>query len=167
MPDTLNPSSNGAHSLSDAWAVGIIIGVGLAAHGLLLFTNFIVWDGWWLTQELIYGRRFDLLLAYTQEFGRPMDYLYWRFLGLFPKPEVAIKFLALISWIVAAVFMFRCLRLLGGLSALTACAVAALFVACPAYKMMGESILFMNTVSIAIFWFAWWVHALPDLPARR
>ena len=159
MRDTLNPSTNGAHSLSDAWAVGIIIGVGLAAHGILLLTNFIVWDGWWLIQELIYGRRFDLLLAYTQEFGRPMDYLYWRFLGLFPKPEVAIKFLALISWIVAAVFMFRCFRLLGGLSTLTACALAALFAACPAYKMMGESILFMNTISIAVFWFAWWVHA--------
>jgi len=146
-------------TLFDGPAVSIIVVAGIAANGLLLFTNFIIWDGWWLIQELIYGHRFKLLLAYTQEFGRPIDYFYWRILGFFPKPEVAIKLLALVSWIIAALFMFRCLRVLGGLSALAACAVSVLFVTCPAYKMMGESILFMNTVSFAIFWFAWWVYA--------
>lgn len=136
----------------------LIVCAAVGAHGLLLLTDYKIWDGWWLTQELIYGRRFDLLLSYAREFGRPTDYLYWRFLGLFGRPEVAIKFLALAAWIAAGIFMFKAMKTTAGLGVWVAGGIAVIFVVCPAYKMMGESILFMNTMSVAVFWAAWWMH---------
>jgi len=54
--------------------------------------------------------------------------------------------------------MFMVLRQTGKLTVVTACGITTMFLVCPAYKMMGESILFMNTTSVAIFWAAWWMY---------
>lgn len=136
----------------------VVLAAGLAAHSLLLFTDFIIWDGWWLVQELRFGRRYDLLLSYAQEFGRPLDYVYWRLLGLFPRPEIAVKWLAVIAWITSALFIYQFWRRSARLKPVVACFIAVSFVVFPAYKMMGEAILFMNTTSVAIFWFGWFLH---------
>jgi len=128
--------------------------VGLLAHGLLLFTDYRLWDGWeyglWLSDE----RQKPFLDRLFGEIGRPLDVVFWiPFAGL-QSPQVVAKVFGLTAWIVQAVLMYASLQRPWALGHQVAMASAMLVVTCPVFRPLGELSLWMNTCAAMLFWLA-------------
>ncbi len=134
------------------FSVAAIVLAGLYAHGILLFTDYRLWDGWeyglWLSDE----RQLPFLKRLFSEIGRPLDGVYWRpFVGL-QNPHRVAKLAGVSAWIAHAVLMYDCLRRPWALGSLAALSVAMLAVTCPVFRPLGELSLWMNTAAVAAFW---------------
>jgi len=131
-----------------------VVLAGLWAHGLLLLTDYRLWDGWEYALWLGDPRQLPYLHRLFSEIGRPLDGLFWRpFVGL-QNPHVVAKVAGVTAWIAHAVLMFECLRRPWALGPTAALAVAMLSVTCPVFRPLGELSLWMNTAAVAIFWAA-------------
>jgi hypothetical protein len=131
-----------------------IVGTGLLSHGLILLTDYRLWDGWEYALWLGDPRQLPFLTRLFSEIGRPLDGLYWRpFFGL-QNSHIVAKAAGVTAWIAHAIFMYECLRRPWALGAAAALAAAMLSVACPVFRPLGELSLWMNTAAVAIFWAA-------------
>lgn len=132
----------------------VVVFAGLLAHGLLLFTDYRLWDGWEYALWLSDPKQLQYLHRLFSEIGRPLDGVYWRpFVGL-QNPHINAKVAGVAAWITHAILMYECLRRPWALGPTAAMAVAMLSVTCPAFRPLGELSLWMNTAAVAIFWAA-------------
>ena len=135
--------------------IGLIILCGVAAHGSILLTDYILWDGWsygsWLSQhdQLSHMRRL------FQEIGRPLDMLFWLpFVGA-ENTAILAKWAGVGAWLVSPCLMYLVLekaKLVTREVALFCCVLAAVL---PVFDVLGELSIWMNTASVVLFWGAW------------
>jgi hypothetical protein len=150
-----------------AWAW--IIAAGIAAHGLVLLTDYVLWDGWWYAADLARPEGPTVMTRLFHEVGRPIDMAFYallRWLG--GDPIIWAKWLGAAAWIGTAVCMRTVLQRIAGLSDVVATAVAVLVVALPIFDLLGELALWMNTACVLLFWLAWvLVSRMPELVGWR
>lgn len=146
-----------------AWAW--IIAAGIAAHGLVLLTDYVLWDGWWYAADLASPEGPTVMTRLFHEVGRPIDMAFYtplRWLG--GDPIIWAKWFGAASWIGSALCMRTVLRKIAGVPEAVATAVSVLVAALPIFDLLGELALWMNTGCILLFWLAWvLVSRLPEL----
>jgi hypothetical protein len=146
------------------WAC--IVAAGLVAHGVVLLTDYVLWDGWWYAADLARPDGPAVMARLFQEVGRPIDMWFYeplRWSG--GDPVVWAKWLGAAAWIASAVCIATVLRRLARLHASVATAVGLLVVTLPIFDLLGELALWMNTACVLLFWLAWViVSRLPHLP---
>lgn len=129
-----------------------IVMAGVLAHGVVLLTDYRLWDGWAYSLWLGDPQQTHFLWRLFDEIGRPLDVLYWLpFRGL-ASPHIAAKWAGVAAWIAHAVFMHDCLRRRVWLGTGLATAVAIMVVTCPVFRPLGELSIWMNTCAVALFW---------------
>jgi hypothetical protein len=136
------------------WAAIVIAGV--AAHGLLPFTDYLLWDGWWYAADLVGGDGAPTMTRLFREVGRPLDMAFYLPMRLFGSDPVAwAKWLGMVAWIAAGPCIAFVLQRGGRLAPWTATAIAILSVTLPVFDLLGELSLWMNTACVFLFWAAW------------
>lgn len=141
---------------TDALVGAVIVFAGLAAHGLLPFTDYLLWDGWWYAADIVRGEGAPTMTRLFREVGRPMDMAFYLPMRLFGgDPLVWAKWLGMIAWIASGPCIAFVLRRGGGLAPSTATAIAILSVTLPVFDLLGELALWMNTACVFLFWGAW------------
>lgn len=136
---------------------------GLFAHGLLMFTDHVLWDSHWYIPELASNDPRGMMRLF-HEIGRPMDY--W-FLSVFSGRTslVAVRGLSLLAWIFSCLAAFFVLVRSARLPRLLAWSSCMLAVTLPAFDVLGQLALWPNVAALALFWGGW--CALADLPSRH
>jgi hypothetical protein len=150
-----------------AWAW--IIAAGILAHGLVLLTDYVLWDGWWYAADLARREGPTVMTRLFHEVGRPIDMAFYtplRWLG--GNPIMWAKWFGAASWIGSALCMRAVLRKIAGLPEAVATAVSVLVAALPIFDLLGELALWMNTACVLLFWLAWvLVSRLPECVGWR
>lgn len=141
-----------------ALCCGMIVASGLAAHGVILLTDYRLWDSWEFTLWLQDPSQLPYLRHLFTDIGRPLDMVYWYPLVGVDKPYLVSKWLGVAAWIAAAVFMYRCMNCSGVLRGRPALMTSLLTVVCPVFRPLGELIMWMNTAAVCLFWAAWWIR---------
>lgn len=156
-----------AWKLPPSWAW--IVAAGLVAHGLVLLTDYVLWDGWWYAADLVRPDGPVTMARLFHEVGRPIDMWFYEPLRWFGGSPVAwAKWLGTAAWIAAAVCISVVLRRLARLPEGIATAVAVLVAVLPIFDLLGELALWMNTACVLLFWGAWvLVSRLTDLGGWR
>jgi len=139
-------------SLSFSWVCLILAGSGLMAHGLLVFTDYILWDGYWYYAQLAAPDGPHGMMRLFSEIGRPLDSLFVLPFGLFTGP-VPAKVAGLVAWILISIPMFYVLHNGAGMPQDFALIVSIVAVVLPVFDVLGEIALWMNTFALLIFWF--------------
>lgn len=146
-----------------------IVAAGLLSHGLVLLTDYVLWDGWWYAADLARPDGPTVMARLFHEVGRPLDMWFYaplRWIG--GDPVVWAKCLGVAAWIGSAVCIATVLRRLARLPECVASAVAVLAAALPVFDLLGELALWMNTACVLLFWAAWAiVSRLPGLTGWR
>lgn len=144
-----------------------IVAIGLAAHGLLLATDHVIWDGWWQFADVDRQDGAAVTMRHLREVGRPLDALYYlpfRLVPSFDARVVGAKAAGLACWILTAICMFLVLHRGGLVATIPALVVAAIAVVLPVFPLLGEYSLWMYTSAVLLFWLGW---LLVTLSARR
>ena len=145
-------------------ALATIASAGIAAYGLLLFTSYILWDGWGYSHWLGQVGQLPHIQQLFREIGRPMDELFWMpFVGVRDMHAPA-KIAGLSAWIVTSCLMYLVLlksRFAPPPAALLCSLLAA---ALPVFDVLGELAIWMNTACVALFWAAWYL--VVSMPAE-
>ena len=135
--------------------LGLVVLAGLAAHGLLFFTDHVIWDGWWYAADLSRPEGPTSMARLFHEVGRPLDMLFYLPFRHRGDSVILAKWLGVAAWIGSAVFMEIVMVRLGRMPAAVATAIAVLAVTAPVFDLLGELALWMNTACVFLFWLAW------------
>lgn len=142
----------------DARAWIAIVLAGCAAHGVLLFTDYLLWDGWWYAADIVRDEGAPTMTRLFHEVGRPLDMLFYQPLRFFGgDPVVWAKWLSVMAWVGSALCMNAVLRRTAGLPPEIATAAATIAVTLPTFDLLGELSLWMNSACVLLFWIAWTV----------
>lgn len=128
---------------------------GLLAHGLLPWTDHVVWDGWICLKSFTRPEGCDAMWRLYREAGRPLDWLLYRGLFLLPNPVVAAKVVGLLLWVACAMCQYLVLVRAARLAAPFAFAIAALAVALPCFDVLGDVTFWTHGLALGFFWIAW------------
>lgn len=135
-----------------------ILAIGFVTHGLLLFTDYVLWDGWWVNVDLASPAGRACLKRLLHEVGRPADYLFYLPFGMaeaFATKVFMAKAAGVAVWISASLAVFYCMVKTARLPLGVAFALASLTVTSTAFPLLGEMSLFMNSTCVMLFWVAW------------
>jgi hypothetical protein len=137
------------------WAAACWIGLAaLLAHGVLPFTDHVLWDGWLCLKLFTRGDGLEPMWRLYQEAGRPLDYFIYRLLFLMPAPVAVAKGAAVVSWALCGWLQYLVLVKAGGLQPATARWVAALAVVLPVFDVLGDVTFWTHGVELLAFWSA-------------
>ncbi len=150
--------------ISFGWVCLALVAAGLLAHGIVAFTGYILWDGYWYYAELAPGVGAPGMKRLFSEIGRPLDYYF-----LLPftvlTGAVAPKIASLVAWILIPIPLMIVLREGAKFPAGLAFAVALVSAVLPVFDVLGEIALFMNVFALLVFWSG--MAVLVYLPRKR
>ena len=135
----------------------LVLLVGILAHGLILLTDYIIWDGWWANADLGMPEA-GILARQFRESGKPLEgwfFLPLRLIASFDGRIAAAKQAGVACWIGSFLAVHACLRRLAGLEVPVALAIVGLAVAAPVYEVLGEVSLVMYPACMLLFWGGW------------
>lgn len=138
------------HRASACW----IAAAALLAHGVLPFTDHVLWDGWICLKLFTRGDGLEPMWRLYQEAGRPLDYFIYRLLFLMPAPVAVAKGAAVLAWALCG--WLQCIVLVnaGGLRPAMARWVSALAVVLPVFDVLGDVTFWTHGVELVAFWLA-------------
>ena len=142
-------------------SLAIVLLLGLLAHGLVLLTDHIIWDGWWANADLGLPDA-GILARQFRESGKPLEGWFLAPFRLIGSPDgriAAAKLAGVACWIGSFLAMHACLRRLARLAAPVALAISALAVAAPVYEVLGDVSLVMYPACMLLFWCGWLMFA--------
>lgn len=117
---------------------GIILATALLAHGLLLISDFIMWDGWML-EEWLTSAHWDFLQRACFEGGQPLLFYFHRIFANFPNPDYAYKVIAFLCITFSALLTFKILNQTGFVNRMEALLITLFGLTFPAFRVAGES----------------------------
>jgi hypothetical protein len=138
-----------------------VLAAGLVAHGLVPFTDHLIWDGWWANADLGIPDAGILARQFTDS-GKPLEGWFlapFRLLPSFESRVAAGKIVGVACWIASFVAMHGCLRRLARLESPVAAAIAGLAATAPVYEVLGDVSLAMYPACVLLFWCGWWLVA--------
>ena len=139
----------------------VLLLLGLLAHGLVLLTDHLIWDGWWANADLGLPDA-GILARQFRESGKPLEGWFLAPFRLIPSFEGRIaagKVAGVACWIGSFLAMHACLRRLARLDAPVALAISALAVTAPVYEVLGDVSLAMYPACMLLFWSGWLLFA--------
>lgn len=135
--------------------IAILASVGIATYGLILLTDYVIWDGWWYS-HIIKNKSENIYLSrILKEIGRPLDIIYM--LPFFFTNNITLlgKVLGVTSWIASSFFQYSFLKKALLLPKETALLIAIISLTCPLFTFVGEMTYNMYIFSVMFFWAAW------------
>jgi len=139
----------------------VVAFVGVSAHALLLFTDYVLWDGVWMLPHWASHSQTGGTELYSPEvlrlygdMGKPLDLIYlapFIFLHGAIVPKVAGFFV----WLSGSLLALYVMKRLGLIPPAKAIAVASIMVALPVFDVLGDISVWMNAAAVAVFWSAW------------
>jgi hypothetical protein len=141
-----------------------LVAAGLLAHGIVAFTDYILWDGYWYYAELAPGVGAPGMKRLFSEIGRPLDYYFLMPFTVFTG-AVAAKIASLVAWVLIPIPLMIVLREGAEFPAGLAFAVALVSAVLPVFDVLGEIALFMNVFALLVFWCG--MAVLVHLPQKR
>lgn len=152
----------GVHACaSPASGLPLLLLLGLVAHGLVLVTDHVIWDGWWANADLGLSDA-GILARQFRESGKPLEGWFlapFRLIASADGRIAAAKLAGVACWIGSFLAMHACLRRLARLEAPVALAISALAVAAPVYEVLGDVSLAMYPACMLLFWCGWLLFA--------
>jgi len=143
-----------------------VVVCGLAAHAMLLATDYVVWDGWWQFADITWEEGPVVTQTHLAEVGRPLDNVYYfpfRCVENFASRVWLSKALGAGLWIATALLMTQVLKRAARVPSDAAIAVGVLVVSSSVFAMLGEYSLWMYTSAVFLFWLGWaGLTALPS-----
>jgi hypothetical protein len=127
--------------------------VGVVAHGLLPFTDHVLWDGFWYHSQLALNEPGGMVRLF-HEIGRPLDFWFVKLADLAPGPAPA-KWLSFLCWILVPPLMEIVLRRGVGLPGILSWSVCAVAAAAPCFDVLGEISVWPNVFAVLLFWCGW------------
>lgn len=131
---------------------------GLAAHAMLLITDYVVWDGWWQFADITWEEGPVVTQTHLAEVGRPLDCVYYfpfRFVENFASRVWLSKALGAALWIATALLMTQVLKRAARLPSDAAIAIGTFVASSSVFAMLGEYSLWMYTSAVFLFWLGW------------
>ena len=148
-------------------ASGLLVLLGLFSHGLLCFTDYVLWDGYWYYPELAASGGPAGMKRLFSEIGRPLDLIYLLPFTVLRNIE-APKIAGLIAWVVIPVIINLVLQRGARFPPLHAFAVSSVSAVLPVFDVLGEIALWPNTLALLIFWLGMVVLVtLPKMGAKN
>jgi hypothetical protein len=135
--------------------LAIIVLVGLLAWGLVLFTDYLLYDSWWTCYLLQNKDKFWCFEQICHEIGRPLDIFFFWPLTFFNDPVFVAKVVGVCSHVAQACLFSMCLQVAFCISKIDATWIAAIGIALPFFDLCGEICLFMYGTAPLLFWVAW------------
>ena len=129
--------------------VGLLV-AGLLAHGIVLFTDYILWDGYWYYSELNKSLGPTGMRRLFSEIGRPLDYYFLIPFTILPG-AVPPKIFGLIVWVLSPFPLMMLLRHGAKLPSELSLSAALLASVLPVFDVLGEIAVWMNTFSWFVF----------------
>ena len=138
-----------------------VLAAGLLAHGLIPFTDHLIWDGWWANADLGLPDA-GILARQFADSGKPLEGWFLAPFRLIASPEGRVataKLAGVACWVASFVAMHACLRRLARLTPPVAAAIACLAATAPVYEVLGDVSLAMYPACVLLFWCGWWLVA--------
>jgi len=132
-----------------------IIFLGLLGWGLILFTDYFLYDSWWTLYFLKNPAKFWCFEQICHEIGRPLDIFFFYPLTLTNNPVLIAKVIGVSSHILQACLFFRFLQIGLQFSKEDAFWISVIGVTLPFFDLCGEICMFMYGTSPLLFWLAW------------
>jgi hypothetical protein len=135
------------------WAV-LLVACAMA-HGILPFTDYIIWDGWILDGVFSHKEGREHFRHMVADGGRPLDKVFLTPIATFESRFLLSKVASLTCWCLSAVLMMHVLSRLGGLPATVAAAIAMVAGTAPVFEQLGELSMWIYTACVGLFWLGW------------
>lgn len=138
------------------WKQALCIAIcGLMAHGLLLFTDYQVWDSWingFFTRNPKYWNHLQDL---SSQYGRPMDLVF--FLPFYGSENYVFlsKLVSFLTWIGSFVAILFVFPKISGIEQELCFFSALAAVAMPFYEYIGEYVFLIYVLPFFLFWIGW------------
>lgn len=134
-----------------------VIAVGVCAHGILVFTDHVIWDGWWFNFYLGAADS-GVLDRQLIESGKPLEKFFLAPFRLIPSFDGRVsvsKVFSAAAWIASFAAIWWCLKTVERVPLSIATAISALAAAAPFYDVLGDLSLWMHVSCVLLFWLAW------------
>jgi len=128
----------------------VIVAVTMLAHGFLLLSDAVIWDGWHNIYWMKHGK-WDWMYRIHSECGIPMAcYLQWM-LSYFPDSNLASKYLSLALLMASGFCVYYIGRNSNFLSAGEALVLSLLAITYPGFHLHGEIAIFFYSLCYTLF----------------
>jgi len=114
----------------------IILTVALLAHGLLLISDFRIWDDWVL-EEIVLGKGWEDLQRMYNWNGMPIFAYFLSLFSLFENPNYAVKIFSFVCIASSAILIFYIFYKTRFVSRTEALMIALVSLTFPAYRIFG------------------------------
>lgn len=149
------PPSTGKQEPANWIAIAVIVAVGIAAHGLLLLTDYVIWDGWWIQAFLQNPSDWSNFQRIFSEAGRNLDVVWYLPLLGQSACVVISKFVSVLCWLLSGVLVYQLMLAMAVFDRQQAFMVAALGVTLPLYDVLGDLNSLSFTVPVPLFYAGW------------
>lgn len=148
-------------AVKKAVAALVILLAGLAGHGVLALTDYVLWDGFWYHSQLAIPGSPGMRQLF-HEIGRPMDYWFVLPSAWLPGPFLP-KIISLAAWVLTPLLVWRVLRRAALLPSSLAWGVALIAAVVPCFDVLGDISVMPYALAVAFFWLGW--ALVPGRPA--
>lgn len=128
---------------------------GFLSSGLILFTDYLLWDAWWMIHIIRNPAQAEWLSIAYWHGGRPLDLLYLKPFASVGDPVLWSKIVGFCAWVLTGCAAYAVFVKSRCLPEQVALYVAVLGVTMPLFDVMGDIVMVMNTVSPLLFWLGW------------
>jgi len=140
--------------------VGGLLAVLFLCYGLVLFTDYTIWDGWFVGHDLLNQCGPQFLPKMASEGGRPIDLFVLSPLAWFGNPLLTAKVADFVAYCLSSVLAFGVLRHVVNLPVGAAWVTVAVGAALPFYDFVGDIQLWMYSSQTTMFWAGWFCYAV-------
>ena len=153
-------STGATARLTNSWLFQsfVIVSFGLLAHGLVIFTDYRVWDSWINDFFLRSPAHWHHLAQLFSDSGKPGELVYLMPYRTADPLVFYIKLFSLIIWIVTFLVVNKVMPVVFGLSVWMSLAVSLVAVSMPIFEFLGESCMLSYISAPLVFWTAWYVY---------
>lgn len=135
----------------------VVVAVGVFAHGIVVLTDHVIWDGWWFNFYLGTADS-EVLNRQLIESGKPLERFFlapFRLISSFDGRVAASKVCSVAAWITSFVIVCWCLKAIARVPPSIAMAISSLAAAAPFYDVLGDLSLWMHVSCVLLFWLGW------------
>lgn len=149
---------DGALVSAEWFQVCCIVAFGLLAHGIVILTDYVIWDSLIIGHLVESPALWPVLSQWARDGGRPLEAVF--FLPFVGSSNVVLA--GKITWIVIYILTFvvlkKTLPLLLGFSRTFSFAICAVAIGMPFYEMIGEIQFVIHAFPFFLFWLSWYLY---------
>jgi hypothetical protein len=153
------PRKIGSEFQRDAFTIGL---VGILAWGLVVASDYILWDTAYFAHYVKDSARWDIIEHLCRDGGVPLSGVLIKLFTHASNPIAACKAVSVGLWVTSAILFSIFLQKAFGLERTDSTLAACVGVAVPFYDPLGELSLFPYTAAVFLFWLSWVLVVVVD-----